>query len=282
MLATGGRAGVTCGSLLSVLVAGMASSVVTAQDGATDYPQWRGRARDGSASAFVAPARWPETLTRRWIVDVGEGYATPLVIGETVYTFTKQDGNEVATALDAATGKRVWSTAYPAPYEMFSGTAMHGEGPKATPLFHDGRLYTHGITGTVSAFDGATGAIVWQIPPPDDQPLFGTAVSPVADGDRVILHPGYAPLTAFDARTGEVVWTVGDQGVWASPIIAELDGVRFGVSFRDVEDLLAQRGITVSYEAIRQWCRTFGPAYARTRGADKGSSATPGIWTKSS
>ena len=39
---------------------------------------------------------------------------------------------------------------------------------------------------------------------------------------------------------------------------------RFGVSFREVEDLLAQRGITVSYEAIRQWCRTFGPAYART------------------
>jgi len=35
------------------------------------------------------------------------------------------------------------------------------------------------------------------------------------------------------------------------------------VSFRDVEDLLAQRGITVSYEAIRQWCRTFGPAQAR-------------------
>jgi putative transposase len=38
---------------------------------------------------------------------------------------------------------------------------------------------------------------------------------------------------------------------------------RFCVSFRDTEDLLAQRGITVSYEGIRQWCRTFGPAYAR-------------------
>ena len=34
--------------------------------------------------------------------------------------------------------------------------------------------------------------------------------------------------------------------------------------FRDVEDLLAERGITVSYEAIRSWCRKFGPAYART------------------
>ena len=38
---------------------------------------------------------------------------------------------------------------------------------------------------------------------------------------------------------------------------------RFGVSFRDVEDLLAQRGITVSYEAIRLWCLTVGSAYAR-------------------
>ncbi len=39
---------------------------------------------------------------------------------------------------------------------------------------------------------------------------------------------------------------------------------RFCLSFRDVEDLLAERGVTVSYEAIRQWCQTFGLAYART------------------
>ncbi len=58
---------------------------------------------------------------------------------------------------------------------------------------------------------------------------------------------------------------------------------RFSLSFRDVEDLLAQHGITVSYEAIRQWCRTFGPAYARTRyGADEGAWAIPGIWMSSS
>ena len=38
---------------------------------------------------------------------------------------------------------------------------------------------------------------------------------------------------------------------------------RFCLSFRDAEDLLAQRGITVSYETIRQWCQTFGPEYAR-------------------
>ncbi len=39
---------------------------------------------------------------------------------------------------------------------------------------------------------------------------------------------------------------------------------RFCLSFRDVEDLLAERGITVSYETIRQWCRKFGTEYARS------------------
>ena len=38
---------------------------------------------------------------------------------------------------------------------------------------------------------------------------------------------------------------------------------RFSLSFRDVEDLLAQRSVTVTYETIRQWCYTFGQAYAR-------------------
>ena len=38
---------------------------------------------------------------------------------------------------------------------------------------------------------------------------------------------------------------------------------RFGLSLRDVEDLLAERGIIVSHEAIRRWCAKFGPDYAR-------------------
>ena len=232
------------GAALCGLLLGIGSSIVASQDHPTDYPQWRGKARDGSASAFEAPTRWPETLTRRWTVDVGAGYGTPLVIGETVYTFTRKDGNEVATALEAATGVVVWETAYPAPYDVFSGAARHGEGPKATPLFHDGRLYTHGVTGALSAFDGATGELVWQIPAPDGQPLFGTAVSPLTDGNRVIVHRGYEPLTAFDALTGEVAWTSGDQGLWASPIITELDGVRqvVSVAYQVVEGIEVDDG----------------------------------------
>jgi hypothetical protein len=45
---------------------------------------------------------------------------------------------------------------------------------------------------------------------------------------------------------------------------------RFCLSFRDVEDLLAERGIIVSYEAIRQWCWKFGPDNARRRKKKRG------------
>ena len=37
---------------------------------------------------------------------------------------------------------------------------------------------------------------------------------------------------------------------------------RFHLSHRDIEDLLAERGVRVSDEAIRLWCRKFGPAFA--------------------
>ena len=39
---------------------------------------------------------------------------------------------------------------------------------------------------------------------------------------------------------------------------------RFCLSLRDVEELLAERGINVTYESIRQWCNHFGPKYALT------------------
>jgi transposase-like protein len=43
---------------------------------------------------------------------------------------------------------------------------------------------------------------------------------------------------------------------------------RFCLSYRDVEELLFARGVTVTYEAIRKWCRKFGQAYANQLGSD--------------
>ncbi len=86
-------------------------------------------------------------------------------------------------------------------------------------------------------------------------------------------------LTSFRARGGVLSSSVGAWQTWPMKhdtlryhgyrfppeIISHAVWLyhRFGVSFRDVEDLLAQHGITVSYEAIRLWCLTFGSVYAR-------------------
>jgi outer membrane protein assembly factor BamB len=203
------------------------AATAAAQNAPQDYPQWRGKTRDGSASAFSAPASWPDTLTRKWKVDVGDGYATPIVVGNIVYTFARRDGNEVMTALDADTGARRWQTSYPAPYTVTSPTAAHGAGPKATPAFHDGRLFTLGISGIVAAFDASSGMLLWRTEAPAEHPYFSAASSPLGDAGVVIAHPGnYGPLTAFDANTGRIKWTAGDGGFFASPLIATLEGAR--------------------------------------------------------
>ena len=202
----------------------------TAQDSSLDYPQWRGPDRDGSAAAFVEPETWPEQLNRTWQVDVGTGYGTPIVINSRVYTFTRQDGDEVLSAVDTVTGRVVWSTRYPAPYRANAGTQRHGPGPKSTPIFYEGKLYTLGISGIVSAFDTGDGTLLWQHPAPPVDPLYATAMSPLADGGNVIFHVGghdQGALTAFDANTGQVTWRWdGDGPAYASPILADIGGTR--------------------------------------------------------
>ena len=212
-------------ALLASALAVNALIALEAQRSPRDYVQWRGAQRDGSASAFVEPKQWPEALTRRWKVEVGEGYATPLLVGDVVYVFTRLDGQEGITALDASTGKQRWRSGYAAPYTPSKPAEAHGAGPKATPLVHDGKVFTLGISGIVTAFDAASGKQLWQSAPPKEAPFYGAAVSPLGFKDLAIVHPGdYGPLTAFDTRTGTLKWTAGPGGFFASPILVSLEG----------------------------------------------------------
>ncbi|HUE86638.1 MAG TPA: PQQ-binding-like beta-propeller repeat protein, partial [Vicinamibacterales bacterium] len=76
---------------------------------------------------------------------------------------------------------------------------------------------------------------LWQKPATKAQPLYHTAMSPVVDGDLMIVHvggPGDAALTAFDAATGEVRWAwTGDSPAYGSPIVVDLAGMRQVVTF---------------------------------------------------
>ena len=202
---------------------------------AQDWPQWRGPSRDGLVSAFDVPALWPSGLTEQWKVEVGLGYAAPILIGDRIYMYTRQDEDEVMLALDAGSGETLWRTSYPAPFQMNPATAGHGAGPKSTPTYADGRLFTLGMSGIVTAFDAESGRQLWQQPGGTAQPMFHTAMSPVVDGNLMIVHVGGhddGALTAFDVATGTIRWRWdGDGPAYGSPIAVELEGVRQVVTF---------------------------------------------------
>ena len=59
------------------------------QNRSADYTQWRGPNRDGGVASFTPPASWPEKLTQKWKVEAGLGYATPLIVGNRIYLFSR-------------------------------------------------------------------------------------------------------------------------------------------------------------------------------------------------
>jgi outer membrane protein assembly factor BamB len=227
-----------------------------------DWPQWRGPNRDGVIPSFTAPNPWPEKLTRKWKVEVGLGYATPVVIGNRVYMFARQGDEEVLGALDADTGKVLWRATYPAAFTISPAAARHEKGPKATPTFANGKLFTLGMTGIVSAFDAATGKRLWQTASSQPGPLYHTAMSPLVDGGLVIVHVGShgrGALTAFDVNTGAVKWRWdGDGPGYGSPIVAEFDGTRQIITF--TQDNLV--GVSASTGALL-WKRRFETNYTQ-------------------
>jgi outer membrane protein assembly factor BamB len=213
----------------SLLVVGL-SIGVGSQANAVDWPQWRGPNRDGHVVGFVPPKAWPDRLTQRWKVAVGSGHATPLLVGDRIYMFSRQADDEVMAALDAASGKVLWRTGYPAPFEMDKSAAPHGPGPKSTPVYADGKLFSIGMSGIVTAFDAANGKQLWQKPGLPAQPLWTShSFSPLVDRGRVVFHMGgndKGTLSAFDVNTGDVKWAwSGDGPGYGSPMLYEFAGI---------------------------------------------------------
>ena len=195
------------------LAAVLAALTAAASFGEATWTGWHGPNRDGWVDYFKVPAEWPEQLDKQWQVKVGTGYATPIVAGGRVFQHGREGDEEVVRALDLESGKVLWRKGYPVPFQKGRGGTRHGKGPKSSPAFADGRLFTHSITGVLSAWEAESGKLLWRRDFKDQLdksfPYWGAAMSPVADGGRVFVHVGTCEagaLFALDAKTGEPVW----------------------------------------------------------------------------
>ena len=205
-------------------------SLMFAGELVADWPQWRGPQRDGTSADLVAPQKWPDQLSERWRITVGEGHSSPLVVGDRVYLFTRQQEEEVARCVRAADGKELWRAAYLAPYTMNSAATSHGKGPKSTPVVAAGKLFTLGIGGILSCFATESGRLVWRKNFSKEftntSPLYGTATSPIIVDNMCIVHVGghdKGALRAFDVESGLVRWSFeGDGPAYSSPVLAML------------------------------------------------------------
>ena len=216
---------------LAVLCAALLSSISLL---AQDWPQWRGPSRTGAAVGVTLPASWPDRPKQVWKVQVGAGHSSPVVAAGRVYLLSRSGEQETASARDLATGKEVWRVAYDAPYQMNSAATAHGKGPKSTPAYDRGRLYTFGIGGILSAWEGKDGRLLWRRDFkkefPSTTPDFGVAMSPLVSGNLLIVHAGgtgNGALLALDLASGATTWAwKGDGPAYASPVVADFGATK--------------------------------------------------------
>jgi outer membrane protein assembly factor BamB len=205
-------------------------TILSAAPAVADWPQWRGPNRDAKVAGFEAPATWPKELTKNWKVTIGDGVATPALVGDKLYMFSRQGGDEIIRCLDAATGKEVWQEKYAAQ----SGRTPGGfEGPRASPVVVDGKVVTLGVQSTLSCLDATTGSKVWRKEKLGAPPRFFVSSSPIvadgADGEKIVIaeYGGEegGGMVAYDLATGKRIWMWdGDGGTYGSPVLLNLNG----------------------------------------------------------
>jgi outer membrane protein assembly factor BamB len=202
-----------------------------------DWIAFRGPERNSELKGVKIGTDWtkhpPKLL---WKHRVGPGWSSFVVVGNRLFTQEQRDDVESVVCYDTETGKEVWAHDDATRFTE----AVAGPGPRATPTFHEGSLFTLGANGTLNRLDAATGKSIWKRDiaedagiPKDKHPTWGYSSSPlVAEGVVIVYATGNGTtggdghLLGYHPDTGEPAWNVTKGGhSYCSAQLSKLDGV---------------------------------------------------------
>lgn len=201
---------------------------------AADWPQWRGPNRDGASAETGLLTQWPAGGPKvLWKVPGGGGYSCFAIADGRLFTLVTRGKDELVLALDAATGKELWTVrSDPDRFDDF------GSGPRATPTVDGDRVYTLGASGALLCLEAKTGRKLWGLNTLKqfnvENLRWGVSTSPLVEGNLLLVNVGGAGASAvaFDKMTGKVVWQKHDDiAGYSSPVAITVDGVRIVVFF---------------------------------------------------
>lgn len=182
---------------------------------AQDWPQWRGVNQEAKVTGFNAPQTWSSELPQSWKVVVGLGDASPVMVNGRIYSFGRIGEDEVIMCLNAATGKEIWQSKYPALAVTGPSASAH-PGPRSTPAVGEAKVVTLGIGGVLSCLDAKTGKLVWRNEEyTKDLPQFFTGLSPIITEGMCLVHLGgkdKGTVVAFDLKSGKPKWQSATEG----------------------------------------------------------------------
>jgi len=207
-----------------------APRVVADMDGAGDWSQWRGPARDGVSQEDGIARGWPKDGPPVvWRQPLGIAYSAVSVVGTRLYTMMATDTEEFAICLDVADASEVWRAKTGPRFDNDQGS-----GPRSTPTVHDGKVYLVSASGVLHALLADSGDPVWTrdfvAEFGSNTPGWGFSGSPLIEGDLVMVESGGNDgnaLAAFNKDTGEIAWTADSgEAAYSSPIAVTFGGRR--------------------------------------------------------
>jgi outer membrane protein assembly factor BamB len=194
-----------------------------------DWPSFRGPERDGVARGIEISTDWSAARPQLvWKQRVGPAWSSVIIVSDRLFTQEQRGEFEAVVCLDAKTGREIWAHQ---DYARF-WESVAGAGPRATPTFDSGRIYTQGATGILNCLDATTGRLLWTRNIASESgaklPMWGFSSSPLAAAGLVIAFAGGQNgqgLLAYRADSGEPVWAVATgQGSYSSPMLTSIGG----------------------------------------------------------